>query len=61
MPWHCAVLAVFIALGIVFDMIGVAVTAADPQPVSLHGRPQGKGRQGGHPPAEKRQSGQFLL
>ncbi len=39
---HCAggpayavaiiVLAVFIALGIVFDMIGVAVTAADPKP-----------------------------
>jgi len=26
------VLAVFIALGIVFDMIGVAVTAADPKP-----------------------------
>ncbi|MBO4854608.1 MAG: hypothetical protein J5482_05685 [Oscillospiraceae bacterium] len=26
------VLAVFIALGIVFDMIGVAVTAADPRP-----------------------------
>lgn len=27
-----AVLAVFILLGIVFDMIGVAVTAADPRP-----------------------------
>lgn len=27
-----AVLAVFIALGIVFDMVGVAVTAADPRP-----------------------------
>jgi len=26
------VLAVFIGLGIVFDMIGVAVTAADPKP-----------------------------
>ena len=27
-----AVLAAFIALGIVFDMVGVAVTAADPRP-----------------------------
>lgn len=26
------VLAVFIALGIMFDMVGVAVTAADPKP-----------------------------
>ena len=31
-PWPCMVLAVFIGLGIVFDMIGVAVTAADPRP-----------------------------
>ena len=28
----CLVLIAFIALGIVFDMIGVAVTAADPKP-----------------------------
>lgn len=28
----CLVLVAFIALGIVFDMIGVAVTAADPKP-----------------------------
>ena len=34
------VLVIFIALGIVFDMIGVAVTAADPRPfhsMAAHG------------------------
>lgn len=56
-----AVLAAFIALGIVFDMVGVAVTAADPRPFHSMGRPQGKGWQGGHPPVEKRQPGQLLL
>ena len=29
------VLAMFIALGIIFDMVGVAVTAADPKPFHL--------------------------
>ena len=39
------VLAVFIALGIVFDMIGVAVTAADPKPfhsMAAHGEKGGR-------------------
>ena len=39
------VLAIFIALGIVFDMIGVAVTAADPKPfhsMAAHGEKGGR-------------------
>ena len=39
------VLAVFIGLGIVFDMIGVAVTAADPRPfhsMAAHGEKGGR-------------------
>ena len=39
------VLAVFIGLGIVFDMIGVAVTAADPKPfhsMAAHGEKGGR-------------------
>ena len=48
------ILALFIGLGILFDIIGVAVTAADPTPLSLHGRPQGKGRKrGAEAPAER--------
>ena len=48
------ILALFIGLGILFDIIGVAVTAADPPPLSLHGRPQGKGRErGAEAPAER--------
>ena len=36
-------LAVFIALGIVFDIIGVAVTAADPRPFHSMAAHQEKG------------------
>ena len=37
------VLLVFIALGIIFDMIGVAVTAADPKPFHSMAAHKGKG------------------
>lgn len=43
------VLAVFIGLGIVFDMVGVAVTAADPKP--FHSMAAHKERADGRPSA----------
>ena len=36
------VLAVFIGLGIIFDMVGVAVTAADPKPFHIRKRADGR-------------------
>ena len=47
------ILALFIGLGILFDIIGVAVTAADPRPFHSMA-PQGKGRErGAEAPAER--------
>lgn len=48
------ILALFIGLGILFDIIGVAGDRGGPPPLSLHGRPQGKGRErGAEAPAER--------